>query len=225
MKLNKLVVSLLCVGPLCAPAAMADDLRQALLSCAAQGNYVARLDCYDGLAREQQKAAALAATAAENTASGDVLAAPGAVTASAGAVAATSQQLGKWRIVQRDGQVTIRTQDTPLTLGGVGTATLTLQCQQGKAPTLAIDWGFDLGSNVYLAVSTPHSKAQRSVAKMSADTETTYYTKPVVALLQQMLTDDYLEAYADAGNKVLRGRFMMAGFDQALAAHRQVCGL
>ncbi len=211
MKLKKIGLLVLCVVAM-SSAVHAKDLRQNLLSCATYGNDVVRLSCYDALARDQltvnKSASATITGAAAET-----------------AVPSKQEQVGMWNVVQADKLVSFTTKDTPLTSGDVGIAKLIISCPTDKQASLAIDWGFDLGRDVYLALSTPHSKAQRVSARMSPDGETTYYSNPFKPLLKQMLTDDYLEVFADGGNRVLRARFMMADLDKAIAKHRQQCGL
>lgn len=207
MKLKKNGLLMLCVGCTSSFVVLAADLRQSLLNCAAYDNYIVRLDCYDALAREQLKSLSVSA----------------AVTATA--APSKQKQVAKWSVVESDQLVSFTTKDTPLTLDGVGLAKLIISCSTDKQANLAIDWGFDLGSNVYLAISTNHSRAQRVSAKMSSNGTVTYYSKPLLPLLNQMLIDDYLEVFADAGKHVLRARFLMADLNKAMVEHRKQCGL
>lgn len=228
MKLKLAMLTVLGASGLMLNGAQASDLRQEILSCAAQTSYVARLDCYDGIARGLQASGAKGETTATGTATAAVAGtAAGAVTATAAAVAtpATSNKVAAWTVSLDDKQVSFSTKDKPMTLGGIGIANLTVRCETGKPAELGINWGFDLGGDVYLSISTDKGNAQRVSVRSSPNGETTYYSKPLKPLLLQMLPASYLEVFADDGRRVLRARFMMDGLDQAITPYRKQCGL
>ncbi len=228
MKLKLAMLTALGASGLMLSGAQAGDLRQEILSCAAQSSYVARLDCYDGIARGLQASGAKGETTATGTATAAVAGtAAGAVTATAAAVAtpATSNKVAAWTVSLDDKQVSFSTKDKPMTLGGIGIANLTVRCETGKPAELGINWGFDLGGDVYLSISTDKGNAQRVSVRSSPNGETTYYSKPLKPLLLQMLPASYLEVFADDGRRVLRARFMMDGLDQAITPYRKQCGL
>ncbi len=232
MKLKLTMLMALGAGGLMLNGAQASDLRQEILSCAAQTSYVARLDCYDGVARGLQTSGAKGEATANATATGTATAAvagtaAGAVTATAAAVAtpAASHKVAAWTVTRDDKQVSFSTNDKPMTLGGIGIANLTIRCETGKPAELGINWGFDLGGDVYLSISTDKGNAQRVSVRSSPNGETTYYSKPLKPLLLQMLPASYLEVFADDGKRVLRARFMMDGLEQAITPYRKQCRL
>jgi hypothetical protein len=222
MKLKLAMLMALGAGGLMLNGAQASDLRQEILSCAAQTSYVARLDCYDGVARGLQTSGAKGEATVNATAT-----ATAAVAGTAAAVAtpAASNKVAAWTVTRDDKQVSFSTNDKPMTLGGIGIANLTIRCETGKPAELGINWGFDLGGDVYLSISTDKGNAQRVSVRSSPNGEITYYSKPVKPLLLEMLPASYLEVFADDGKRVLRARFMMAGLQQAMADHHPQCGL
>lgn len=224
MKLKLAMLMALGAGGLMLNGAQASDLRQEILSCAAQTSYVARLDCYDGVARGLQTSGAKGEATVNATVNAT---ATGAVTATAAAVAtpAASNKVVAWTVTRDDKQVSFSTNDKPMTLGGIGIANLTIRCETGKPAELGINWGFDLGGDVYLSISTDKGNAQRVSVRSSPNGEITYYSKPVKPLLLEMLPASYLEVFADDGKRVLRARFMMEGLQQAMADHHPQCGL
>lgn len=228
MKLKLAVLTLVGSSSLCSLGVSAEDLRHEILSCAAQSSYVARLDCYDSLARGLQSTMGQEpATVPVTGGDGPVTVATGSVTATAAAVAASpkTEKVAAWNLMHDDKAVSFMTPDTPMTLGGAGLAKLTIRCEQQKPAELAIDWGFELNSDVYLSVSTDQGGAQRISARSSPNGEITYYTRPVKPLLQSMLSASYLEVFADDGRRLLRARFMMKDLDKAISPYRQQCGL
>lgn len=227
MKLKLAMLTALGASGLMLSGAQAGDLRQEILSCAAQTSYVARLDCYDGVARGLQTSGANGEATTTGTATAAAAGtAAGAVTATAAvATSATSNKVAAWTVTRDDKQVSFSTKDKPMTLGGIGIANLTVRCETGKPAELGINWGFDLGSDVYLSISTDKGNAQRVSVRSSPNGEITYYSKPLKPLLQEMLPASYLEVFADDGKRVLRARFMMEGLQQAMADHHQQCGL
>jgi len=222
MKLKLAMLMALGAGGLMLNGAQASDLRQEILSCAAQTSYVARLDCYDGVARGLQTSGSKGEATVNATAT-----ATAAVAGTAAAVAtpAGSNKVAAWTVTRDDKQVSFSTNDKPMTLGGIGIANLTIRCETGKPAELGINWGFDLGGDVYLSISTDKGNAQRVSVRSSPNGEITYYSKPVKPLLLEMLPASYLEVFADDGKRVLRARFMMEGLQQAMADHHPQCGL
>lgn len=222
MKLKLAMLMALGAGGLMLNGAQASDLRQEILSCAAQTSYVARLDCYDGVARGLQTSGSKGEATVNATAT-----ATAAVAGTAAAVAtpAGSNKVAAWTVTRDDKQVSFSTNDKPMTLGGIGIANLTIRCETGKPAELGINWGFDLGGDVYLSISTDKGNAQRVSVRSSPNGEITYYSKPVKPLLLEMLPASYLEVFADDGKRVLRARFMMEGLQQAIADHHPQCGL
>ena len=209
-------------------------LLQQLQTCGMVKSHVSRLECYDNLAASQklsdsgeQKSVTLFSSDAGGAASGDsgISQGSGDVQVSTADAAMVSSNSG-WRrsgVVDKSLNLVLRVNTANSRVPGQ--VSLRVICQAGTDPELSIDWGVDLGSDVYVTTAVDSEDNQRGNWRSSVNGYVTSYPGDTRALLRRLETAAEFRAYIDFQGRPGKAVFSTSGLTAALADQRQLCGL
>lgn len=191
----------------------------ALARCAAIGDALQRLECYDRLARRSR--ASVAAPAAAAAPSGSAPPAPRAL----------APPPGKWkRRLKRDARGALTAVTLSLAAarqaGGIGGApvTLVLSCRDAES-TVAIDWQNYLGGDdVPVTLRLDGGPGAKQLWAISPDGSRAAYPGDAMALIGRLSAGHTLQARANPyGGHAIEATFELAGLAQAAAPLREAC--